>query len=79
METYFSVGTTKEHLGYSLALGVPVFVVVTKIDMCRHSQVERTVKQLEKLLKSPGCKKVPFRVESEDDAVTAASNFHNDR
>ena len=28
------IGMTKEHLGLSLALGVPVFVVVTKIDMC---------------------------------------------
>ena len=53
--------------------------MVTKIDMCRHSQVERTVKQLEKLLKSPGCKKVPFRVENDDDAVTAASSFHSDK
>ena len=28
------VGMTKEHLGLALALSVPVFVVVTKIDMC---------------------------------------------
>ena len=75
----FPVGTTKEHLGYALALGVPIFVVVTKIDSCRNSQVERTIRQLEKLLKSPGCKKVPFRIESLDDAVTAASNFHSER
>ncbi|XP_016430411.1 GTP-binding protein 1-like [Sinocyclocheilus rhinocerous] len=28
------IGMTKEHLGLALALNVPVFVVVTKIDMC---------------------------------------------
>ncbi len=28
------VGMTKEHLGLALALNVPVFVVITKIDMC---------------------------------------------
>ena len=28
------VGMTKEHLGLALALSVPIFVVVTKIDMC---------------------------------------------
>ena len=28
------IGMTKEHLGLALALSVPVFVVVTKIDMC---------------------------------------------
>ena len=28
------VGMTKEHLGISLALRVPVFIVVTKTDLC---------------------------------------------
>lgn len=74
-----SVGTTKEHLGFALALGVPIFVVITKLDMCRASQVERTVKQMEKILKSPGCNKVPLRVECDDDAVIAATNFHTER
>jgi GTPase len=31
---------TKEHLGLSLALGVPVYVVVTKIDMCPPNVLE---------------------------------------
>ena len=75
----FPVGTTKEHLGFALALRVPIFVVVTKIDVCRSCQVERTIKQLEKILKSPGCKKVPFRVEVDDDVIAAAENFHSDR
>lgn len=68
-------GTTKEHLGYALALKVPIFVVVTKIDMCRQFTIRKTVEQLEKILKSPGCKKIPVRIESEDDAITAAQNF----
>lgn len=71
-------GTTKEHLGFTLALKVPVFVVVTKIDKCRRFILERTVSQLEKILKSPGCKKVPLRIKSEDDAITAATNFESD-
>lgn len=73
------VGTTKEHLGFALALGVPTFVVVTKVDTCRATQVERTLRQLERTLKGPGCRKVPLRVETEDDAVTAATNFGNER
>lgn len=72
-------GTTREHLGLALAVGVPIFVVVSKIDLCRGCQVERTIKQLEKILKSPGCKKVPYRVEADDDAVTAAATFHSER
>lgn len=72
-------GTTKEHLGFALALKVPVFVVVTKIDMCRKFMINKTITQLEKILKSPGCKKIPVRVDSEDDAITAAQNFDSDR
>ncbi|ESO96458.1 hypothetical protein LOTGIDRAFT_159869 [Lottia gigantea] len=73
------VGTTKEHLGFALALGVPVFVVVTKVDMCRKFVIEKTVKQLEHILKSPGCKKVPMRIENDDDAITAATTFDSEK
>ena len=42
------VGMTKEHLGLALALSVPVFVVVTKIDMCPPNvlQVGTTLKKV---------------------------------
>ena len=36
-------GMTKEHLGLSLALGVPVYVVVTKIDMCPPNVLEVSI------------------------------------
>ena len=73
----FPVGTTKEHLGIAIALGVPVFVLISKIDICRKSIVNRTLEQLERILKSPGCKKVPMIVRNEDDAITAASTFNS--
>ncbi|KAE8283223.1 GTP-binding protein 1 [Larimichthys crocea] len=47
------VGMTKEHLGLALALNVPVFVVVTKIDMCPANILQETLKLLQRLLKSP--------------------------
>jgi GTPase len=36
---------------------------------------ERLLRHLETILKSPGCKKIPVRIDSEDDAVTVASNL----
>lgn len=72
-------GTTKEHLGYALALGVPVMVVVNKVDQCPPNSIERLLRQLETILKSPGCKKIPVRIISEDDAVTVASNLDTNR
>uniref|UniRef100_A0A3B3DHB5 GTP-binding protein 1 n=1 Tax=Oryzias melastigma TaxID=30732 RepID=A0A3B3DHB5_ORYME len=71
------VGMTKEHLGLALALNVPVFVVVTKIDMC--PTLRETLKLLQRLLKSPGCRKIPVLVQNKDDVIVAASNFSSER
>ena len=42
----------KEHLGLALALNVPIFLVVTKIDMCPDNVLQDTLQQLQKILKS---------------------------
>ena len=73
------VGMTKEHLGLALALNVPVFVVITKIDMCPNNVLQNTVKLLHKVLKSPGCRKIPVMVQNPDDVVLAATNFATER
>lgn len=49
------LGMTHEHLSLALALDVPFFVVVTKIDV---SSPQQTLTNLENLLKSAGCHKV---------------------
>ncbi|KAK2142972.1 hypothetical protein LSH36_891g02046 [Paralvinella palmiformis] len=73
------IGMAKEHLGLALALNVPVFVVVTKIDMCPPNVLQETLKILQRLLKSPGCRKIPVLVQSVDDVVVSATNFSSER
>ncbi|KAH8300319.1 hypothetical protein KR044_012916, partial [Drosophila immigrans] len=73
------IGMTKEHLGLALALAVPVFVVVTKIDMCPPNVLQDNMKLLFKMLKSQGCRKVPVVVRSQDDVVLSATNFVSER
>lgn len=68
-------GTTKEHLGFSMALGVRVFIVVNKIDTCSDQSLEQTLNTIEYLLKSPGCGKIPIKVKTDDDAILAAQHF----
>lgn len=68
-------GTTQEHLGFALALGVPTFAVITKADMCPPSVVDRACRQLERLLTAPSSSKIPFQVKTEDDAYTVASSM----
>ena len=69
----------KEHLGLALALSVPVFVVVTKIDMCPPNVLTDTLKLLHRILKSPGCRKVPVSIRTADDVVLSATNFVSER
>lgn len=70
---------TKEHLGLALALSVPVFVVVTKIDMCPSNVLQDNLKLLFKILKSQGCRKVPVMVKTPDEVVLSATNFVSER
>ncbi|KAJ3078619.1 GTP-binding protein 1 [Quaeritorhiza haematococci] len=73
------IGMTKEHLGLALALQVPVFIVVTKIDMCPANVLEATLKQLTKILKSSGCRKIPMFINTMEDVIVTAGNFVSER
>ncbi|KAI8591190.1 P-loop containing nucleoside triphosphate hydrolase protein [Geranomyces variabilis] len=73
------IGMTKEHLGLALALQVPVFIVVTKIDMCPDNVLASTISQLTKILKSSGCRKIPIFLNTTEDVLTTAGNFVSER
>ncbi|CAO1637671.1 unnamed protein product [Parajaminaea phylloscopi] len=73
------IGMSKEHLGVALALSIPVFVTVTKVDMCPPQILESTIKQLTKVLKSPGCRKTPIFVDTVEQAVDCALRLSTER
>lgn len=70
---------TKEHLGISLALKVPIFIVITKIDISPPEVFEKTRETLVKILKSPGCGRHPIVVRPEDDVSMLAANLSCDK
>lgn len=65
---------TQEHLGYAIALEVPFFIVMTKVDMAPASKIQATVENLKKFLGNVGSKKVPLLVRNSDDIINAVSN-----
>ncbi|KAK9315845.1 P-loop containing nucleoside triphosphate hydrolase protein [Lipomyces starkeyi] len=73
------IGMAKEHLGVALALNVPVFICVTKVDMCPPNILQSTVNQISKILRSPGCRKMPVFINSNRDVAEAATNFVSQR
>ncbi|PXF42328.1 GTP-binding protein 1 [Gracilariopsis chorda] len=71
---------TKEHLAITLALKVPVYIVVTKIDLAPEQIYNHTLTTLQRILKSPSAgRKLPVLVKSMDEVTLAAQNIVNDR
>ena len=66
---------TKEHVGMAIALNVPLFVVVTKVDLCPEPVMKETMKQLTRLLKLPGARKQPYAVRGTDELMMAVRGF----
>jgi len=70
---------TKEHLGLCLALKIPFFIVLTRVDATPENVRTETMQTIVKLLKAPTVKKLPFAVKRPDDVIVAAKNLHHDR
>ncbi|PIK49104.1 putative GTP-binding protein 1 [Apostichopus japonicus] len=49
------------------------------IDMCPPNVLQDTLKLLQRILKSPGCRKIPILVNTKEDVVTTATNFSSER
>ena len=47
--------------------------------MCPPNILQETISNLKKILKSPGCRKMPILVESDEDVIISASNFVSER
>ncbi len=73
------IGMSKEHLGIALALNVPIMVVITKIDICPPQILEQTITQIQKILKSPGARKIPIFIKNHEDCINTATQFVSQR
>ncbi|HIE23353.1 MAG TPA: elongation factor 1-alpha [Candidatus Korarchaeota archaeon] len=73
------IGTFREHLGMTVALGIPCFVVVTKVDMAPQEVLERNLEKVIHLLKLPGINKIPFIIRNKNDTAIAARHMPHGR
>ncbi|KAH9949572.1 P-loop containing nucleoside triphosphate hydrolase protein [Amylocystis lapponica] len=73
------IGMSKEHLAIALALSVPVVVCITKIDMTPPNVLAKTIEQVTKIMKSPGCRKTPIFVKSAEIAVEVSQVFAKEK
>ena len=69
---------TQEHIFLCVTLGIPFSIAITKIDICkdRKNVLEKTIKQVNRLLKLPGLRKVPYKVSTKEDIILCSKNIH---
>lgn len=65
---------TKEHLGIVVSLGVPFFIVFTKIDIAPKEIKEKTINHFTHLLKN-GLQKTVYSVKTPEDVTVAAEGI----
>jgi GTPase len=53
---------TKEHIGITMALKIPMFVVITKIDLAPENVYTDTINTMNKILKGSACNLRPIVV-----------------
>lgn len=66
-------GMAKEHLTLAFGVGIPVLVVITKMDSCPAPVKEDTIRQVTRILKTH--QRVPLLVKSPSDVVFAAQQM----
>lgn len=70
---------TKEHLGITLALGIPFFIVITKIDMAPENILNETLDTIRFYLKKVGKndlqKKKPYIIKEEEDVLISSKQM----
>jgi GTPase len=65
---------TKEHLGIVISLGIPFFIVFTKIDIAPKEVKDKTINTFTTILRT-GLQKTVFNVKSKDEAAFAAKDI----
>ena len=72
---------TKEHLGITLALKMPFFIVLTKVDLCPENIYKENLEVLQKILKSSHVNRMPILIKenSQEELTKCANNLAGDR
>lgn len=67
---------THEHIFLCVTMQIPFAIVITKIDICenRKNILNDTIKSINRLLKLPGLRRIPYKVNNTDDVIICAKN-----
>jgi GTPase len=69
---------TKEHIMLCISLKIPFIIIISKIDICKERQnvLEKTITEVNKILKHPILRRIPLTVKNADDILLSVKNIH---
>jgi len=70
---------TREHLGIALALKIPFYIVITKIDISPPEVMEKTYENLVRIIWLPQVDKLPILVNQETDIDKLVDGIYNNQ
>jgi GTPase len=69
---------TKEHISLCLTYKIPFFVIFSKIDIAPKEVFDEIKRKFNLMMKSPGLRKIPIQIKTEEDVVLSAKNMLNE-
>lgn len=71
---------TREHIFLCITLNIPFVIIVSKIDMIEEQGIEniyeQTIKDIQTLIRCPGIRRQPIKVENKDDILICSKQVH---
>jgi len=67
---------TLQHIGLASAYGIPIVVVLTKIDGCPNHVLKNTKDEINAMIRSPQVQKQPFVIKKEADVYLVKDKMH---
>ena len=71
---------TYEHIFLCISLKIPFVIIVTKIDICKNRKKVflETIQSINKLLKMPGIRRMPYKITNKEDIIICTKNIHSE-
>lgn len=73
------IGMTKEHLQMAVALNIPIFIVITKIDISPGHKLEKIINRITKIMSSNAAGNLNCKIITEKDSIESLKNFSEDK
>ena len=71
---------TKEHIFLCLALKIPFFITITKIDLVKDKPdiLKKTLSSIISIIKYPGIRRIPLKIKTESDIIRSAIHMNTE-